>query len=510
MKAIRAAIAATLITMFVGCSTVDEIDRHRQLIQAVGSGKYNRALELVNAGDFFPEERSALLRLLERGTVNYRAGNYYQSLKIFEEARKLSNDLYSRSITSAAAGLVDSSLNEFYGRRYEHSLIRFYESLNHYNLYYSGRYESHGENRGNKTIQLQEKILSDGERRFHFTAAKNILREWNSLLNSYENEDYRKAVYKSDLMEKLWGAFIHEESGSSSDRQTAMALCRQAKTVLARDYGIYPVFNVNHREFKKNFHRFIDSTNGGKIRKKYTGDTAYARELSEFVDSKIEKLRNHRNNNLVILIKDGLVVRKKSKTYRFSLTASLFESDEREEIWKFCTDILKAETSITLSIPSIEYKNIGNKFEARLFDSNENIVAKIPIVLVLPISDIAFGEIDREIAAETGKILATIAAKYAAAIYTSYKLYKQVNNDKLGFILAYNLFRAEKLLIDKSSRPDLRQWLTLPDNLRIGEDHVDGGNYLLKIYSLSENSQIEVYRKEITIGQDTTFVDINL
>jgi hypothetical protein len=502
---------AILVSVFAGCSTVEEVDRHRQLTQSVHDNNYRKALELVNAEEFFPEERSALLRLLEKGTVNYCASNYYQSLKIFEEAKKLSNDLFTKSMTSAAVGIVDSNLNEFYGRKYEHSLIRFYESLSHYSLYYSGKYESREESsRGRTTIHVKEKNLVDEEKRFHFVAAKSVLKAWNALLNSYENENYGKAVYKSDLMEKIWGAFIHRESGSYDDRQIALGLYKQAKNILSRDYGIYPIFNRKHKKFRENFHKFSSSANTGKIRSQYMEETTYAKELYKFIDVEIEKLQSNKSSNLLILLKDGLVVEKKSKPYDFPIGASLFESTDGKETWKYCKDILKIGTSIRLSIPNINYKNTKNKFEARLLDLNGNIVAIIPIVLVLPVSDIAFYEIDREIFTETSKMIATTVAKYVAAIYTSYKLYKQIKDDKLGFIIASNLFIAEKSFIDKSSRPDLRQWLTLPSNIRIGSGYLDAGNYLLKIYSIDENSLAEVYRKEIKIGQTLTFIDINL
>jgi hypothetical protein len=506
----RIILGVIFVLMSSGCSTVSNLERHRQLVQNVGSNNYKKSLELVSAKEFFPEERSALLRLLEIGNVSYRSGNYYRSLKVFEAASKLGDNLFTKSITSAAMGAFDSNMDEFYGRKYEHSLIRFYESLDHYNLYCVGKYESSGENYGDKSVYGKGKILSEEERRFHFVAAKSIVKGWNFLLNSYENENYGKAVYKSDLLEKIWGAFIHEESGSYGDRQIALGLYRQAKTVLARDYGIYPIFNAEYEKFRENFRRQSDSAYAVEIRKKHTKETTYARDLYKYIDDKIEKLQNNRSSNLTILLKDGLVVEKKSKPSTFLIDASMFKSFGGEEVWKYFEGELKAETTVNLSIPVINYRNTKNKFEAVLFDLQGNIVEKIPIVLVLPVSDIAFYEIDREIASETDKIMATTSAKYATAVYSSYKLYSQFQDKKMGLTFAAKLFATEKLLIDASSEPDLRQWLTLPGNIRIGSGYLNTGNYLLKIYSIDDASQTEVYSRKINIGQDTTFVDVNL
>ena len=127
--------------LFGGCATTSNQVRN-ELKQLVQKNQFDKALELVNSDQFYPEKRSRLLKLIETGTIHYLAGNFYQSVKTFSLARDLSEKLFTVSISKKALSMIsNSNADNYYGDPYERSIIRFYLSLSHFMLYQSGVYE---------------------------------------------------------------------------------------------------------------------------------------------------------------------------------------------------------------------------------------------------------------------------------------------------------------------------------------------------------------------------------
>ena len=120
---------------------------------------YNEALKIVNNDDFFSEERSELLNKLEKGTTYYLKNDYFQAMQYFKEAREISDNLYTISIKKKLASILNANLDNYYGEIYERSLLRFYESLIHYNLYQTGKYEAYTKTIEGKTIVAYKGIV---------------------------------------------------------------------------------------------------------------------------------------------------------------------------------------------------------------------------------------------------------------------------------------------------------------------------------------------------------------
>ena len=95
----------------------------------------------------------------------------------------------------------------------------------------------------------------------------------NVVLNKDEYEKLaNKPAYKSDIIAKLFGAFIYETNGNNEDKQIALQLYKDAKTVLFRYYNNYPTFNTKSEDFTKNFKKF-PKMNINEIEKKFVNET---------------------------------------------------------------------------------------------------------------------------------------------------------------------------------------------------------------------------------------------
>src|SRR5690606_37876801 len=108
---------------------------------------------------------------------------------------------------------------------------------------------------------------------------------WDSLLSRYTEESLGEDVYKTDLMAKLLGAFIHEEIGTNAEKQIARQLYNDAKDVLFKYYNLYPSFNKKYKKFADDYKK-LPKLSRKKIEKEYIEPTDYAKNLSAFIQER--------------------------------------------------------------------------------------------------------------------------------------------------------------------------------------------------------------------------------
>jgi hypothetical protein len=133
------------------------------------------------------------------------------------------------------------------------------------------------------------------------------------------------------------------------------------------------------------------------------------------------------------------------------------------------------------------------------------------VVLIEPLSDIGFADFEDKKSILYSKIMANVAAKYSVSLTTIYEMYKS-NNSKNNVLLvaaALSSFKVADRIIKNSTHADLRQWTTLPGNIRIGSCRLDAGNYTLKLYSVDGNGKSKIIHSEnINISDGVSFVDV--
>lgn len=489
-----------------GCITTGYRDEQKKLSISLYNNDYSTALSVVNDEGFLSEKRSILLKYLEKGTVNYLAGNYYQALKDFDEAEKISEELYTISVSAKLKSSIDDNLDNYYGERYERSLLRFYKSIVNYNLYRIGKYESYTKD---KKI-IPEKILTEEEKFEHLRRSRSNILEWGSLLDSYTNETAGKAEYKADILEKIWGAFIFEENKDQFDISRSKVMYRNSKNILLKNYNIYPTFNNKHKEFEKNFDK-LHKMDINYVKNKFVKKTNFAKELEDFIDKKINAAKQ---DNLFIILKENFVPPKKAEVIKIPIMLSYFANMDNtflnfvNLLGIFGDDkMFYAE----LEIPYIEKKTINNKIVAKILDKNRQEVKSFPIVLINPMSNIALNEFEEERSALIAKLTATTVAKYTTALTVAYQIYNTNQNNALVLLLSLGSYKAAEKTIRETSKADLRYWSTLADNFRIGTINLKNGDYILEIYSIDDSqNKKKIYEENIKIRNETNFLDINL
>ena len=481
----------------ITCSTVEKNRRFSfKIVENIKSQKFKNALSIAEDKDFYTKKNNLLLKKLELGTIHYLNNNFYQSLKYFEEAKKISDDLYVVSISKKLSSIWDANLDNYYGEKYERSMIRFYLSLINYHLYQQGFYEEYTDVNG---IKVNKKELSEKEKMFHLTYARSVIVEWDTLLKTIQNETNNIPIYKNDMLAKLWGSFIHSEYGSLGDKQISIKLYEDAEKLLLTNYNMYSVFNKKYKKFNKDFKK-LPNKSLYDLNQNYIEDTEFSFELKNFIQNKKNKLQKHINDNLVILFKDNLIAQKVAVP--ISVPLFLTAQDKKKE-----HTFIRFPATIKIEFPQIVDDININHFIVKLYKNNTEITHN-KLILVQPLSDIAKKTLDDENLLLRSKIIARISAKYVAAVVAANILYKQSGGEdsSLARVIATASYLSSIQIINKTSQADIRYWSTLFSNAYLTTLSLDSGNYTLKVF----NQNKLVYKKDITINKNKiTFIDIN-
>lgn len=482
-----------LFFLLTGCVNLDYREQQRQLALNVRNKDFSSAQRTINSANFYNKSGFDLIRNLEKGNICYLSQNYYQATKYFDEAKQISDELFTVSISRLLLSSIDLNYDIYYGEEYEKSLIRFYQSLNNFLLYKSEKYLD---------LQNKEIILTEQEKRnFLFSARANII-EWDSLLNSYKSQLLGKKLYKDDLLAKIWGGIVHEEINTNEDKQIALQLYKDAKQVLFKNYNLYPSFNKKYEKFSDNYDKLPKLT-PELVKEKFIEETNYSSQLNTFLDNKITKLQQNKKDNLIIVLKDELITQKKVKIINIPLM-NVLSNINNQDINFFVLNTLFLQNNFKLELPYIELEKNNKQFEIIVYADNKKIIQQ-PIVLINPLSEIAFNDIEYENEKLRLALVTKAVMAYVSAIMGAYEIYQQ-DPSVFGILQAQIYYSGMIKLI--TSSVDTRQWATLPKNIRLTELLLNKGDYTINIIEKSNNNVI--YKQNITITEDANIIDLNL
>ncbi len=519
-------IKAFLIIFFLlGCATNQNRQATQDLKKSLTSGDVKKAIQLVENEKFYPEERSKLLRLLELATLKQINGDYYQSLKLFEKAQSLSDQLFTVSMSKKAlAAITNNNMDNYYGEVYERSLIRFYIALNHYFLYQVGKYEKHIQKKESqkkegkegtalRVYSINEKILTQAERQFHLSGARSVMLEWDNTLSNYHSQLAGESTYKYDLSSRLFGAFIHQQIGTRSDLNTAIKLYEEAKDILFKNYNIYQSYNGQYKKFIKDYEK-LPQMGKKKIEAEYIQKTGFSKDLLAFLDAQIKKLKSKkRQNNVTILAQVGYIAEKRARKIHIPIPGGAFHGSGKN-ILSFAAYLLNTGRgtlpSITFELPIVENKKVKKNIELIIKDDQGVEVARKKMVLMNPLSEIAYQTLDHKIGKTYAKIGARIALKHVAAIVAAYAVYKK-NGKMAGQFIATAMYAVSNKAIAASEKADTRYWSTLPHSLRLTSLSLRPGKYSIftKMTAHKKLSLIKV--KDFKIEKDGhQLINLNL
>jgi hypothetical protein len=498
-----------LAVLVASCASTKN-NQQAELRNLIVQGQNKKALEFVTTENFLAEKNSELLKLIERGRVFFINKQYYQALHDFDKANELSGQLYTVSISKKALSAVSNdSADNYYGENYERSLIRFYQSLTHYSLYSAGKYEAYtiSEKSKNgkevKNIDVAEKILTTQEAKFHFTAAKSVLIEWDSYLTSVKATTSGVVTYKDDLLAKLYGAFIHEQAGSASDVQVAKDLYKAAKDMLFKNFDIYQTYNGKYKIFRDKFSD-LSKMPVDQVEKNFVQKSNHYSGLIKFIDERLDALEKGKIDNVLFIVEDGLVQAKKAKKYDFPI---IFGSSDNAHnapvsgnlsLIDFTLKALEVSANtlpkIYFELPEIPLAEIPQEATLMIESVDGSFKKEVSLSVANPISEVANQALDEKMTGISVKTGTRVAAKHVAALGASYLIYTN-QKAKIGEMLALSVatlsYAGLNKVIESSEQADLRSWQTLPANFRISRLSLPKGNYKINVKMAGQLQPLE-------------------
>lgn len=501
--------------LLLGCSTGGRGDRF-ELRNFYATGAYDQGLEFIEKSKYYQEKNERLLTLMEKGMLYHAKGDYEKSSQFLDEARTLSNELYTTSISKKAEKtLLNDTYDVFYGEVYERSLLHFYLSLN-------------------AILNYQKSKKRDDL----FKARAEVL-AWDSYLDSVKEDRLGKSVYKNDLLLKIYGAKIHEMMGTREDRNIALQLYKDAKDVLLKNYNTYPSFNQHYKDFKKDFDKLAKMPID-EVKKKYILESELQKNLKDFIDDNISRLSKAEKKKtmkdiktpVTLVLEKGLIAEKVADKSFYSLD---FLSKE-PLIALFAADVLGLMPSpnaynpggayMGILVASAALKNIGIGFELPKVintdvpkklslvvldkDNKEILVKEVP--LINPMGDIAEEAVYESSAWTYTRTGFRLATKHGTAIAASFATYKALGggkkeNDFLARNAAVIQYIGAAKAIEESEKADTRYWSTLPNEIRIVDMELNPGLYQLEIRQ-SPTEKISLGSVEVPAQDSPVLVNI--
>ncbi|MFA6237788.1 MAG: hypothetical protein WC635_10710 [Bacteriovorax sp.] len=485
-------IALLSVTFFLqSCSSGGREDR-KELKHFFVTGAYDQGLEYIEKSKFYQNKDEKLLTLLEKGMLMHAKGDWESSSRTLDEARGLSAQLYTVSVSKKAEkALLNDNFDVFYGEIYERSLLHFYLSLNAF-------------------LNFQK----TGKRDDLFKARAEVL-AWDSFLSSIKEDRLGKSIYKADLLLKLYGAKIHEVIGTREDKQIALQLYKDAKDVLFKNYNTYPSFNIKYKEFKSDFAK-LANMHVNEVKKNYIQESDHQKLLLDYIEKNVARLSNPKKKNLTDLTSSVTLVFEKGIIAEKVADKSFYSLDflaKEPLVALFVADVLGLMPTrnaynpggafLGIGVASLALNSIGVGFELPkilnidppkkqmliISDKEGKEIKTVDIALINPLGDIAEEAVYEGSAWTYSRVGFRLAAKHATAIAASFATYKALGggnngqNDFLARNAAMIQYIGAAKAIEESEKADTRNWSTLPNEIRLIDLDLVPGNYKLDVAS---------------------------
>jgi len=125
-----------LVFLFFSCATRPEA--YREIDRAVDKNEFDMAVEALRKGQergspIYPEKNAVSL-YLDKGLLEHYAGNFANSSQDLQEAERLIQEAFTKSVTADIASYIaNDNTKEYPGEDFEDIYINVFNALNYYN-----------------------------------------------------------------------------------------------------------------------------------------------------------------------------------------------------------------------------------------------------------------------------------------------------------------------------------------------------------------------------------------
>ena len=132
----RCTLLGCLGLLFLSCTS--QLNVYKNIDHAVQRNDFSKGLEeIIKGQERFPpiySEKNAISLYLDKGLMAHYAGEYLQSSLDLQEAERLIEEAYTKSVTeSISSYIINDNAKEYPGEDYEDIYLNVFNALNYYN-----------------------------------------------------------------------------------------------------------------------------------------------------------------------------------------------------------------------------------------------------------------------------------------------------------------------------------------------------------------------------------------
>jgi uncharacterized protein len=412
------------------------------------SGKYYEAAKMLE-GEVNATGKDQLLAMMECGMMLHTAAKNEASSKVFMAANELAKQMPVSVSQQAGSLFTNETVTNYRGEEFERILLHMYPGID---------------------FLLTDKPEQAG---VEFKAMSNLQQDIR------EKEGLKS--FKTNLMAKYLASVAYELQGDlnndANDYDFAYVELKQA-------YEANPSIDVIKRDLIR-------------LSKKLGDTDDYNKWIGKF--GRIETTPGD-YADVVLIYQSGLGAIKASrgkllddKDLSMSIRVSLGSMPLQE-------GVTIAGAMIALAIaenPIPKFVKRSNKVNAIELSIDDKLRAKTTILE--NISETAVNTMEEKRSYVLGKTAAGIAVKVAASLATAYMVKKAAQRAKSGVagLLGAVAGAAVGAGFASQIKPDLRCWVTLPDNLQVCKLRVPKGKHSIKLKLLANDG----FEKDVDLGE---------
>lgn len=479
---------------------------------------FDSAIKYIESSSLKKDEKNLLLYYLEKGTIEFYQKKYLESSLTFENANKLIEKLYTKSVKEAiASSIVNDNSKSYYGAIYERSLIYYYQA------------------QAFKELSLTNSKYKD--------QLRAILLRWNSFFDEVKRADY-KSFQKHDVFYKLMASEMHMFLNTKRDLEISYILLQDALKIAKNVAPIFPVYNENYIAYGK-------ALRSKKSTKNLLEPTkAYEKLIEHIKISILTYAKKYRPNDYrrfsrrwkekrtyddktIVLIEYKHINGLEPKNFAINLNSvlkdvkdpssrAMIEGIGVSALTYFAmgpiglgyvsqhgnvsiygnhhlgNEVTK-EVGIEFEIPSVKKPNYNKNFQLIAIDEN-NKEKKYPIDYKASFSDLSYIQSEEIIANNFNQRASRVGVKYVLALLAAYSTYKSMEekNPLFANAAAMTQFLISQKAIKETEKADTRHWSTLPGIMLRSSLDLKPGNYSL-VLEVSELNAPEI--KRINLGK---------
>ena len=424
--------------LLVACAS--QVAYYQDMEGLVSSGRYAQAATVIeHSKDSIYGKKNALLYYLDLGMMLHIDGRYKESNDAFESAKRLFDELFTKSITTEASTfLISDNMRPYYGEDFERAQVNIFCALNYLML-------------GNGVDALVE------------------ARQVDDYLRKLQTDYGFKNVYKDDAFARYLMGMIYEDQGEINDAYISYKLALEDYKDYRRYYGLSApeelisdaLRTANRLGFKDAIHDIKNDWKAGSFEDLPRGSgELVVIDYNGFSAEKVES---------IFEIAFG-----KAWAYVGAVEPQGKESVEVDQAGAIARSIV-FDDQVRIVFP--KYVKIPSRIEGFGFSTADLSGRNTESEVVQDISAIAEKNLDDRITRIRIKSIARAAVKFALAHQISQKVEESSGSEFVGWLTK----KALSVASTATEQADKRSWRSLPDKILVARLPLAAGTYSINL-----------------------------